>query len=93
MNTGFRLRQQTAVDTLLKALGDDDRDLRLAAAEALGRICDARLASRLTPTLSDTDVWVRQAAALALEKMGWKPADELQLARHQAAIHLLATLN
>jgi HEAT repeat protein len=36
--------------------------------------------------LTDANPWVRQAAARALEKMGWQPADEAELARHQAAL-------
>jgi HEAT repeat protein len=86
MDTAIRLRHQVAVDALLNALGDYDSDLRLAAAEALGRIGDARLAKPLTGRLTDANPWVRQAAARALERMGWKPADESELARHQAAL-------
>ena len=86
MDTAIRLRHQVAVDALLNALTDYDTDLRLAAAEALGRIGDARLAQPLTEGLTDASPWVRQAAARALEKMGWKPADDTELARHQAAL-------
>jgi HEAT repeat protein len=52
----------------------------------LGRIGDARLAQPLTEGLTDASPWVRQAAARALEKMGWKPADETEYARHQTAL-------
>jgi len=86
MDTAIRLRHQVAVDALLNALTDYDSDMRLAAAEALGRIGDARLAKPLTSGLTDANPWVRQAAARALERMGWKPADETELARHQAAL-------
>ena len=86
MNTAIRLRQQVAIDALLKALNDYDSDLRMAAAEALGRICDARLTGPLVTALEDMDQWVRQAAARALQRMGWIPADDLQHALHQAAL-------
>ena len=88
MDTAIRLRHQVAVDALLNALSDYDVDLRLAAAEALGRIGDARLAQPLTSGLTDDNPWVRQAAARALERMGWKPADETESALHQAALQL-----
>ena len=88
MNTAIRLRQQVAIDALFKALNDYDRDLRLAAAEALGRIGNAHLAKPLVTALDDTDQWVRQAAARALERIGWIPADDAQHAQHQAALHL-----
>jgi HEAT repeat protein len=74
MNTTVRLRQQVAIEVLTKTLGDYDRDLRFAAAEALGRIGDARLSPSLLPVLKDVDAWVRGAAADALDKMGWKPS-------------------
>jgi HEAT repeat protein len=86
MDTAIRLRHQVAVDALLNALTDHDSDLRLAAAEALGRIGDARLAKPLTGGLTDVNPWVRQAVAQALERMGWKPGDETEFTRHQAAL-------
>src|SRR5439155_22000160 len=87
MDTAIRLRHQVAIDALQKALGNYDRDLRLAAADALGRICDARLTKPLVAALDAADPWVRQAAARALERIGWIPADDSQYARHQAALH------
>lgn len=88
MNTPVRLRQQVATEALLKALTDSDLDLRLAAAEALGRIGDARLIGALVTALEDADPWVRQAAARALEKMGRTPADDPQHPQRAAAPRL-----
>jgi HEAT repeat protein len=88
MNTAIRLRQQVAIDAMLKALSDYDSDLRMAAAEALGRICDARLTRPLAAALDDADQWVRQAAGRALERMGWIPSNDAQHAQHQAALQL-----
>ncbi len=85
---GAAIRQQVAIDALFKALNDYDSDLRLAAAEALGRIGNAHLTKPLVTALDDTDQWVRQAAARALERIGWIPADDTQHAQHQAALHL-----
>jgi len=61
------------VDALLQALGDWDRDLRLAAVEALGRIADKRAVDPLVRVLEDADEWVRQAALRALKGLGWQP--------------------
>ena len=59
-----------AVDVLVLALKHPDRDLRQAAAEALGRIGDPQVANLLTPNLTDSDVWVRQSVARALKQVG-----------------------
>jgi HEAT repeat protein len=67
-------KRNMAVDALLQALGDWDRDLRLAAADALGRIADKRAIEPLVRTLADTDEWVRLGAVQALKALGWQPA-------------------
>jgi hypothetical protein len=51
---------------LLAALDDGDRDLRLAAVEALGRLQDPSVAAPLRARLEDEDQWVRAGAAAAL---------------------------
>jgi hypothetical protein len=55
-----------AFDILAELLGDRDRDLRLAAAEALGQLREKRAASLLATTIHDGDAFVRQAAGRAL---------------------------
>ncbi len=58
-----------AVDVLVLALKHSDRDLRQAAAEALGRIGDPQVANLLMPALTDSDVWVRQSVTRALKQV------------------------
>lgn len=53
--------------TLIMALDDWDRDMRLAAAEALGRLSDTGAAPALHLASKDEDEWVRQAAWRALQ--------------------------
>jgi HEAT repeat protein len=55
-----------AASALADLLFDRDRDLRLAAAAALGRLRDKSAGSVLTAALRDTDSSVRQAAQAAL---------------------------
>lgn len=63
-----------AVEALLGALRDYDRDFRLAAAEALGRIGDPRSIPALAGAQADEDVWVRAAVGKSLKLLGWKAA-------------------
>jgi HEAT repeat protein len=70
----------------VKALSDYDPILRFAAAEALGRAADSRLVPPLLDALAEADPWVRHAAAIALEKLGWTPADKSEQALHRAAL-------
>jgi HEAT repeat protein len=66
-------RRKSASDMLIELLGDYDRDLRVASVEALARIGDYRAITPLVATLKDEDVWVREAAIRALDKLGWQP--------------------
>jgi HEAT repeat protein len=66
-------RQQAALEALVVGLCDADRDLRLAAAEALGRIGDQRSIQALSRSLLDADNWVRDACARSLKLLGWNP--------------------
>jgi HEAT repeat protein len=59
-------KHRVAVDALLEALVDHDRDLRQAAAESLGRLGDTRAAGLLHGALQDEDAWVRKSAEEAL---------------------------
>jgi HEAT repeat protein len=69
-NPGLDERQNAALGALIAAAGFGHPDLRQAAAEALGRIGDARCSQYLTPLLVDSDKWVRESAAAALRKLG-----------------------
>jgi HEAT repeat protein len=53
-------------EILSEMLGDRDRDLRLAAAEAFGQLREKQASSLLAAAIDDADVFVRQAAERAL---------------------------
>ncbi|MBI1840094.1 MAG: HEAT repeat domain-containing protein [Verrucomicrobia bacterium] len=57
------------VQLLVGLLRDHDRDFRLAAAEALGRLGDARVAIALGTARQDIDGWVQVAANNAWEEI------------------------
>ena len=57
------------VQLLVGLLRDQDRDFRLAAAEALGRLGDARVAMALGTARQDIDGWVQLAANNAWEEI------------------------
>ena len=84
--TPIRVRQQVALGVLRKALSDHDAILRLAAVEALGRAADRRFTTPLVATLADPKPWVRHAAAIALDKLSWTPANDSEQALHRAAL-------
>lgn len=61
-----------AVEPLIQALGDEDRDVRRAAAQSLSKLGDPRSMSPLIHVLGDEDPNVRLAAAHALDSLGEK---------------------
>ena len=67
-----------AVEPLVAALKDYNRDIQQAAAEALGEIKDARAVEPLAAALKDDNDWnVKKAAAQALGQIGDSQAVEL----------------
>jgi HEAT repeat protein len=54
---------------LMRAMEDFDRDVRLAATEALGRLEDNSCAGQLRLLLKDPDEWVQLAAGKALQQV------------------------
>ncbi len=64
-----------AVEPLISALKDKDWGwgVREGAAEALGNIGDVRAVEPLVAALKDEYRDVREVAAEALDKIGWKP--------------------
>jgi HEAT repeat protein len=66
--------QLQRVQTLLTALGDDDKAVRESAAQALGRIGPAAMPTLIT-NLTDTNAQIRGAAAEALGRFGPTAAD------------------
>jgi HEAT repeat protein len=70
------------ISLLSDTIRDLDRDVRQAAAEALGRIGDDRVVVPLVSALDDQDEWVGRAAAFALNHLNWEPApDDLRRAQ------------
>ncbi len=69
-------RKQSAVEALLDVLSDFDRELRIAAAEALAALGQGSAVAALTRSLKDGDVAVRRAAATAIETLRGKPTSE-----------------
>lgn len=63
-------RRKLAVSLFVSLLCDVDRDLRQAAAEALGRLGDDRAHSPLLRALGDPDAGVRCAVEVALKSFG-----------------------
>ena len=57
----------------IKALRDENWRVREKAAEALGKSGDARAIEPITAMLQDSVKDVRQAAAKALDRLGWHP--------------------
>jgi HEAT repeat protein len=70
MATPARRRQQAVMTAFTDLLQDADGDLRLAAAESLGRLGDSHARSPLMTALKDVDKAVRLAAAHALADLG-----------------------
>jgi HEAT repeat protein len=67
-------RDRATVGTLLEMLGDRDRDLRLAAVEALARIGGEMVSKSLAALVKDSDRWVRMAASHAVARRGLQSA-------------------
>ena len=63
-------RRKLAVSLFVALLVDADRDVRQAAAEALGRLGDERAKPPLVRALADGDISVREAAEEALHAFG-----------------------
>jgi HEAT repeat protein len=72
-------KSNTAVPVLANALKIFNRDLRQAAAEALGRTGDHAAVEPLVEALTDEDQWVREAALYSLNLLNWKPANDLEV--------------
>jgi HEAT repeat protein len=61
-----------AVEPLIAALKDSDKDVRKAVAKTLGKIGDPRAIEPLLSALEGKNKEVRKAAASALEALGWQ---------------------
>jgi len=65
-----KIGDERAVEALIKALDDDDPNLRASAASALGEIRDIRALEPLTEALGDGNLTVSCCAAFALGMIG-----------------------
>ncbi|MCX6905716.1 MAG: HEAT repeat domain-containing protein [Verrucomicrobia bacterium] len=74
-------QRRAAVEAMLETLGDESRELRLAAADALGRLGDTCAVESLVESRRDPDYWVCVTAARALSVLRWEPTDDFQRAR------------
>ncbi len=62
-------RRKLAIGLFLAILGDQDRDLRQAAAEALGQLGSSRAQAGLLRAVADSDPGVRHAAEASLRML------------------------
>ena len=69
-------KRTAALQALLQAMGDWDRDIRLAAAEALARLADPRGLQALVKAQDDADQFVRHTAHQGVEKLSGLPQRE-----------------
>ncbi|MFB0563700.1 MAG: HEAT repeat domain-containing protein [Candidatus Lokiarchaeia archaeon] len=77
-----KLGDVSAVEPLIQVLNDENWEVRWRAAEALGKLGDGRAAEHLVLLLREKDPRdeegeVLRAAAEALDKLGWKPENDL----------------
>lgn len=69
-----RAQREFAFAALSGGMLEPDSDLRLACAQALGKLGEPRATDVLLPALDDPDRWVAAAAADALRTLRWTPA-------------------
>lgn len=68
-----------ATQALINSLADETAEVRRKAAWALGEIGDPGAVEALIHSLKDEDEDVRRVSLLVLEKLGWKPSEELEV--------------
>jgi HEAT repeat protein len=73
------------VGPLIQSLKDEDGDVRRNAEVALGKIRDVRAVEPLAQALKDEDCDVRWKVAGALDKLSWKPEDDIEKAYYLIA--------
>jgi len=69
------LGSSKSVEPLIKALRDENEDVRIAAAESLGKIGDANAIPFIKKLLYSKDRHAGRTAAKALEELDWKPEE------------------
>ena len=73
----LEFNSKEAIDPLIKALSDSDKEIRKGAAHVLGIIKDPKAIDPLINTLSDKNKLVRREASTALSHMGEVAVDPL----------------
>jgi HEAT repeat protein len=81
-------RKTTTLQALLNTLGDWDRDLRFAAAEALGRMADPKAQEALTAAQKDSDAWVAKAVTEALSRLTLSSVHDLNTLKRAETVFL-----
>lgn len=77
-----RIGDSRAVDPLINLLKRDEPEVRIEVLRALGRIGDLSATAPLVVTLGDGDHRVREAAAGALDRLEWRPANDGEAASY-----------
>lgn len=80
-----KLRAAIALNVLLDALDDENIDIRMETLHTLGCTRDKRAAGALVRALDDPHQEIRSGAAVALEQIGWTPADTRERVLHMMA--------
>ena len=76
---------EEGAELLITALGEGYQPYCKIIIEALGKIGDPRAIEPLKRMLDDEDAGIREAAAKALDRLGWKPEDKTEKARYLVA--------
>src|SRR5205807_1155953 len=77
---------QPAVDAMAAGLADPNPDTRRLTADSLGKIGDPKALPILGEALQDISGSVREAAARAMELLGWQPEDDAEKAIRAVAL-------
>lgn len=72
---GEHARSDAIVDGLVRALNDEDADVRQFAVESLGNLGGDRAGTAAVETLFDPDPWVRAEAVVALDRIDRRQYD------------------
>ena len=73
-------------ETLAEAVTNADPAVRQSAAREFGKRKEKRAISVLVELLTDEDAKVRMEAGNALNELGWRPANDVDQARHAVAL-------
>lgn len=81
------IRSSKAVAPLINRLSDEENaEIRWAIVLSLGVIGDTVATEILAESLSDSSKYVRYGSALSLERIGWKPRNNQEIAKYLIAL-------